>query len=52
MIVPEENLVHGKLRMLPTADQCQDIASEEHFNNADAAIELYTRMTSYYSYLS
>ena len=41
MIVPKEHLVLVEFWMLTTSDQCQDIASEEHFNNADAAIEIF-----------
>jgi|LauGreDrversion4_2_1035121.scaffolds.fasta_scaffold622345_1 hypothetical protein len=41
MIVPEEDLIHGKLWVLSTADESQDIASEKHFHNTYAAIKLY-----------
>ncbi len=41
MVVPKEDLVHGKLRVLPSSDKGQNIASEEHLNNSDSAIELY-----------
>jgi hypothetical protein len=41
MIVPEQDFIHRKLGVLSTANQSQDIASEEHFNNADATIEFY-----------
>ena len=44
MIVPEKHFVHGKLWVLSTADESQDIASEKHLDNSDAAIELWKKV--------
>ena len=41
MIVPKKDLILVEFGMLSTTDQGQDIASEEHLNNADAAIKIY-----------
>lgn len=40
MIVPKHDLVWRKFRVVATADQCKDIASEKHLYNADATLEI------------
>jgi hypothetical protein len=44
MIVPKHDLVWREFRVVATADQCKDIASEKHLYNADATLEICTKM--------
>jgi hypothetical protein len=39
VIVPEEDLIHWELGMGASTDECKDVASEEHLDNADSSIE-------------
>jgi hypothetical protein len=41
IVVPKEDFIIWKFRMLPAPDQCQDIASKKHLNHSDATVELY-----------
>jgi hypothetical protein len=44
VIVPKHDLVWGELGVGAAADQCKDIASKEHLDNANAALKVYTNL--------
>jgi hypothetical protein len=38
-IIPQENFIGGKLRLLATSNQCQDVSPKHHFDDPDSSVE-------------
>jgi hypothetical protein len=41
VIIPQHDFVRWELGVGTAADQCQDIAPEQHFDDANPALEVY-----------
>ena len=44
MVIPEHNLVRWPLRAISTTNKGQNVASEEHFDDADTSVHICTKI--------
>lgn len=46
MVVPQQHLIHGELRVRASTHQSQNVAPKEHLHYADSAVKLYTKVNA------